>query len=1092
MGARKDIQTILIIGSGPIVIGQACEFDYSGVQAVRALKEEGYKVILLNPNPATVMTTPGIADEIYMEPLTVEHTERIIQRERPDAILSTMGGQTALNLTLDLHSAGVLERYNVEIIGAHIESIQLAEDRGKFKEVVARVGLDSPKSITCTSVDDAIAFSVDSGFPVVIRPSFTLGGKGGSIAYTTEELEEKVALALRESPTGQALAEESLIGWKEFEMEVMRDAKDNAIIVCSIENIDPMGVHTGDSITIAPIQTLSDKEYQRMRTGSIDILREVGVDCGGSNVQFAVHPKDGRMIVIEMNPRVSRSSALASKATGFPIARCSAKLAVGYTLDEVVNEITGMSTSCFEPALDYTAVKVPRFELEKFPLGYSALGTQMRSVGEALALGRCVIESLNKAIRSSESGVDGLEPLASSYDDEQCEILLRSAHPLRIFAIYRKIVEGLEEPKHTLLNQLHQVSGYDPWFLHQFYTLALLEREIGLLTKEGISLSPELLQRAKSYGLSDSRIATLSGLTAEQVRAIRKAEGLLPVYHLVDTCAGEFSAKTPYFYSTYGELDEGTPIGEDGVLIISSGPNRIGQGLEFDTSCTLASFGYRRVGRKSILVNSNPETVSTDFNTSDRLYIEPLTAEYVIGIMEKEGVKDVVVQLGGQTPISMARELERAGAHIVGTSVDSIDAAEDRELFSKLVESVGLKQPKNRSVTTLEEALVAAADIGFPLLLRPSFVLGGRNMTIVYHKEELVNFMNTYGKGTILVDQFLEDAFEYDVDALSDGSNVYIGGIMQHIEAAGIHSGDSAAVFPPYKATKEMINQIQAATVTMARALKVEGFINIQFASKDGELYIIEANPRASRTVPFLVKTGGVNLINVGIKIWEGVSLKEQGLITDSMKITLPQGSATVEYGVGSSICGWAVKEAVFSFDRFTSIDPLLGPEMRSTGEAIGIGATFGEAFAKAQAGAGSTLPTKGRVFISVNKRDRDSVLPLAKAFVGMGFEIAATKGTARDLFASGVLCEVIPKVHEGHPNVVDSIASGRIDLIVNTPMGEYAQRGADEIRSGALIHNVPYTTTLSAATAAVEAIRQLQENTIEVRSIQTPYNPEL
>lgn len=1089
MGARRDIQTILIIGSGPIVIGQACEFDYSGVQAVRALKEEGYKVILVNPNPATVMTTPGIADEIYMEPLTVEHTERIIQRERPDAILSTMGGQTALNLTLDLHAAGVLDRYGVEIIGAHIESIELAEDRGKFKEVVARVGLDSPKSVTFTTQEEAIAFSEEAGFPVVIRPSFTLGGKGGSIAYNLEELKENSLQALRESPNHQALAEESLIGWKEFEMEVMRDRKDNAIVVCSIENIDPMGVHTGDSITIAPIQTLSDREYQRMRTGSIDILREVGVDCGGSNVQFAMDPKTGRMIVIEMNPRVSRSSALASKATGFPIARCSAKLAVGYTLDEVINEITGMSTSCFEPALDYTAVKVPRFELEKFPFGYSALGTQMKSVGEALALGRTAIESINKAIRASETGREGLEPLAASYSSEECETILRSAHPLRIFAIYRKIVEGLHQgiSKEEITESLNKTTGYDHWFLHQFYRLAQLEERIA---QE--ELTHKLLLEAKEFGLSDKRIADLQKSTSLQIAQARGQYNITPSYHLVDTCAGEFAAKTPYFYSTYGETDEGEPIGENGVIIISSGPNRIGQGLEFDTSCTLASFAYRREGRKTILVNSNPETVSTDFNTSDRLYIEPLTSEHLLGIMEKEQCNNVVVQLGGQTPISMTHALQEGGAHIIGTSVASIDAAEDRELFSNLITSLGLQQPRNLMANSKEEALEAASEIGYPLLLRPSFVLGGRNMTIVYHQDELEEFFKNYGDGPILVDQFLEDAFEYDVDALCDGESVYIGGIMQHIEAAGIHSGDSAAVFPPYKATQEMVKRIERATVTLAQALQVCGFINIQFASKDGELYIIEANPRASRTVPFLVKTSGVNLIDVGIKLWEGKSLSSQGLITDTMEITLPEGSTSVGFGKGSCICGWAVKEAVFSFDRFTSIDPLLGPEMRSTGEAIGTGATFGEAFAKAQAGSGANLPTKGRAFISVNKRDRRASIQIAKDLRDLGFEIAATKGTARDLFNNGVLCEVIPKVHEGHPNVVDSIAHNRIDLIINTPMGEYAQKGADDIRTEALMHGVPYTTTISAASAAVEAIKQLQKDSIEVRSIQSPYNPEI
>ncbi len=1070
MPARKDIHKILIIGSGPIIIGQACEFDYSGTQAVKALKEEGYEVILVNPNPATVMTTPGIADRIYVEPLTVKYVSEIIEKERPDAVLSTMGGQTALNLTLDLAEEGVLEKYGVEVIGANTESIFKAEDRREFKKVVDSLGLESARSVTTKTVAGALKLEKEVGLPLVIRPSFTLGGMGGSIAYSHEELKSLVEKALIESPVGEALIEESLIGWKEFEMEVMRDKHDNAIIVCSIENIDPMGVHTGDSITIAPIQTLDDRAYQKMRTASIDILRAIGVDCGGSNVQFAVKPDTGRMIVIEMNPRVSRSSALASKATGFPIARCSAKLAVGYTLDEVVNEITGKTASCFEPALDYCAVKVPRFETEKFPTGYSALGTQMKSVGEALALGRNALEALNKALRASETGRDGLTAMRIS--EGELESILTTAHPQRLMGAYTWIKWN---PKGSL-EELAEKTGFNIWFLHQLQKQVKLENRIAAAAE----LDAELLLEAKKTGLSDSRIAELCSLAPADITALRDRMNIQASFHFVDTCAGEMDAKTPYFYSSWGELDEGTPTGQEGVIILASGPNRIGQGLEFDTCCTLASLSLREQGVKTIMVNSNPETVSTDYNISDRLYMEPLTAESVKQVMKKEQVNRIVVQLGGQTPLNMVEELEAAGAEVIGTTVDNINKAEDRKLFSEAMEKLGLNQPRNMSAYTREEVAHYSREIGFPVLLRPSFVLGGRSMFIAYSEEELDIFLN---KGIpispdrpVLVDQFLEDAFEYDLDAISDGENVYVGGIMQHIEAAGIHSGDSACVFPPYKSTPAMLTQMSDAAVAIAREFQVKGFLNIQFAVKDDVLYILEVNPRASRTVPFLSKTSGVNLIEAAVKLWNGTDLKAQGLVDEKTGV-----------GEGSCQTGWAVKEAVFSFDRFAGLDPVLGPEMKSTGEAIGIGESYGEAFAKVQAAVGCYLPTSGRVFVTVSDKDKQTILPIVKELSEMGFEIAATRGTADFLYKNGIFSEVILKLHQGHPSVVDHMASGRIDMLINTPLGRNSQIQDEEIRTEAVKRKIPYTTTTSAAQAAVIGIRYLKDEKISSNPLPEP-----
>ncbi|MFW6260373.1 MAG: carbamoyl-phosphate synthase large subunit [Spirochaetota bacterium] len=1086
MPARRDIKKILIIGSGPIVIGQACEFDYSGNQAVKALKEEGYEVVLVNPNPATVMTTPGTADAIYMDPLEVPYLEDIIRVERPDAVLPTMGGQTALNLTMDLAKAGVFDRYDVEVLGAHLQSITKAEDRGEFKKVVESIGLESPQSELISTVQEARDFVAEYGLPLIIRPSYTLGGKGGSIAHTPEEVKLFVERALAESPIHTALIEESLIGWKEFELEVMRDEADNAVIVCSIENIDPMGVHTGDSITVAPVQTLSDREYQEMRTAAIEILRAVGVDCGGSNVQFAINPENGRMLVIEMNPRVSRSSALASKATGFPIARCAARLAVGFTLDEIINDITGKTVSCFEPSLDYVAVKVPRFELEKFPLGYDELGTQMKSVGESLAIGRTFLEALNKALRAAEFGVDGLEGVDA--DEKQLETMTRTQHPRRLLAAYTI----LKRDGYDAVAQLEKVTGYNRWFLYEMARQAELERRLadaGVAGPSGAAAAPgaALLLEAKQAGLTDRRIASLCGCGAGTIEAVRDEHGIHAGYHFVDTCSGEFAADTPYFYSTYGEIDEGAPSGsgEDddagAVIILASGPNRIGQGLEFDTCCTLSSMAYRRLGVTTIIVNSNPETVSTDFNVSDRLYLEPLTAEDVKAVMRKERVRDVIVQLGGQTPLNMAAELEAAGARIVGTEVESIVGVEDRGLFSDLIRRLGLAQPDNRMAGTVDAVKAAAADMGYPVLLRPSYVLGGRAMSIAFNEEELEGFLK---KGIVisedkpvLVDQFLEDAFEYDLDALCDGENVYVGGIMQHIEAAGVHSGDSACVFPPYKSDPKLLEEMVEATARIAREIGVRGFLNIQYAVQNGTLYVLEVNPRASRTVPYLSKASGVDLVDAAVRIWRGQSLAEQGL-------TEKGDTGIAGVGRGSCITGWAVKEAMFSFDRFVNVDPMLGPEMRSTGEAIGIGESFGEAFAKAQAAVGTHLPTSGRVFVSVNDYDKETILPVVRDLEGMGFAIVATRGTADFLFRNGIFPEVVLKIHEGHPNIVDHMEAGRIQLVINTPKGRYTQRDDDYLRIETVRRHIPYTTTTSAATAAVEGIRYRMKKEFTARRL--------
>ncbi len=1066
MPKRSDLRSVLIIGSGPIQIGQACEFDYSGNQAVRALKEEGYRVILVNPNPATIMTTPGLADRIYVDPLEPEYLDAIIRAERPDALLATMGGQTALNAAVELGREGILERHGVEVIGASLSSIELAEDRGRFKELMGTIGLDSPRSELVHSMEEARAFADSAGFPLIVRPSYTLGGRGGGIVESEAEFAPRVQQALRESPVHSCLIEESLLGWREFELEVVRDPADNAVVVCSIENVDPMGVHTGDSITVAPTQTLSDREYQVMRSAGIEVLRAVGVDCGGSNVQFAINPAGTRMVVIEMNPRVSRSSALASKATGFPIARSAAKLAVGYTLDEVINEITGRTSASFEPALDYVAVKVPRFELEKFPRGHRELGTQMRSVGESLAIGRSFPEALNKALRASESGLEGLEALDVS--PSQLATMIDTRHPRRILALYTALLQRGA----GAIEELAERSGYAPWFLSEMAGIAETERELSA----GIP-SPTLLRRAKRLGLTDSRIAELSATDVQSVAAMRKDSGLSPAYHMVDTCAGEFAAATPYFYGTWCEVNEANPDPRKSVVILASGPNRIGQGLEFDTCCTLASMAYRRQGIRTVIINSNPETVSTDFNVSDRLYLEPLSVDDVWAVMEGEGITEVVTQLGGQTPLNMAAELEVRGASIMGTSVAAIEEAEDRRRFSDLIRRTGARQPENRTAGSISDIASAAAEIGYPVLVRPSFVLGGRSMLIAYGEEDLRGFLADPSvpvseSRPVLIDQFLEDAFEYDVDAVSDGRNVYIAGIMEHIEAAGIHSGDSACVFPAYIDPPGIHQKIVDTTVLLARELGVRGLLNIQFAARAGELYVIEVNPRASRTVPFISKASGVDLVDAAVRVWLGEDLQDQGLVG-------PDGVAE-----GRSIVGWAVKEAMFSFDRFPEVDLRLGPEMRSTGEAIGIGDSFGEAFAKASSAVGTRLPRSGRVFISVNDADKPNVVPIARELAALGFSVIATRGTADFLFRNGIFPELALRIHEGHPNILDHMDAGRIDLLVNTPMGRSTQTDDERILLATLQRGIPYVTTLSAARAAIEGIRYLQAGEARVKPL--------
>ncbi|MFZ1903758.1 MAG: carbamoyl-phosphate synthase large subunit [Steroidobacteraceae bacterium] len=1066
MPKRTDIESILIIGAGPIIIGQACEFDYSGAQACKALREEGYRVVLVNSNPATIMTDPEMADAIYIEPVNARTVARIIEKERPDALLPTMGGQTALNTALDLVREGVLEKYDVELIAASRAAIDMAEDRELFRNAMREIGLDTPQSQIARSLDEGLAIAGEMGYPLVVRPSFTLGGSGGGIAYNREELEDIVARGLDASPTGEVLLEESVIGWKEFEMEVVRDHKDNCIIICSIENLDPMGVHTGDSITIAPALTLTDKEYQRMRDASIAVLRKIGVDTGGSNVQFAVNPRDGRLLVIEMNPRVSRSSALASKATGFPIAKVAAKLAVGYTLDELRNEITGgVTPASFEPSIDYVVVKIPRFTFEKFPAANDRLTTQMKSVGEAMAIGRTFQESLQKALRSLETGLDGLSPqLALPLTDETQARLaheLRAPGPDRLLYVADALRAGWS------LARITELSNIDPWFIAQ---LAELVQEEAQVHDHGLgALSAERLRVLKRKGFSDSRLARLLDMPEKAIRDKRHELGVVPVFKRVDTCAAEFATSTAYMYSTYEEECEANPTSKRKIMILGGGPNRIGQGIEFDYCCVHAALQLREDGFETIMVNCNPETVSTDFDTSDRLYFEPLTLEDVLEILEVEKPEGVIVQFGGQTPLKLSRALEAAGAPIIGTSPDSIDVAEDRERFQALVHSLGLKQPANATARNEEQGVRLARTVGFPLVVRPSYVLGGRAMEVVFSEEDLRAYMTHAVKvsndSPVLLDRFLDVAIEVDVDAVCDGEDVLIGGIMEHIEQAGVHSGDSGCSLPPNSLTREVQTELREQTRRLARALNVVGLMNVQFAIQNGVIYVLEVNPRASRTVPFVSKATGLPLAKIAARVMTGRKLKQL-------------------VGAVERVPGYfSVKEAVFPFVKFPEADPILGPEMKSTGEVMGTGSTFGEAYAKAQTASGVTLPRKGVCFISVRDRDKPGATELAKKLIERGFEVLATDGTARALTAAGVACRRVNKVREGRPHIVDMIKNDEVDLIVNTTEGKLAIRESNSIRREAVHRRVTYYTTLAAGLATCEALDHLDE--VEVNRLQ-------
>ena len=1070
MPRRTDIDSILIIGAGPIVIGQACEFDYSGAQACKALREEGYRVILVNSNPATIMTDPEMADATYIEPIHWSALESIIAKERPDALLPTMGGQTALNCALDLVRHGVLEKYNVEMIAASREAIDMAEDRDLFRQAMSEIGLESPRAYIAHSLEEALEKQKNVGFPTIIRPSFTMGGSGGGIAYNLEEFERIVSHGLEMSPTTEILLEESVIGWKEFEMEVVRDKNDNCIIVCAIENFDPMGVHTGDSITVAPAQTLTDKEYQRLRNASIDVLRKIGVETGGSNVQFAICPNTGRVLIIEMNPRVSRSSALASKATGFPIAKVAAKLAIGYTLDELKNDITGgLTPASFEPAIDYVVTKIPRFTFEKFPGANDRLTTQMKSVGEVMAIGRNFQESLQKALRGLETGVTGLNeicgPIATDLDRDQLRHELRMPGGSRVLYVADALRHGYS------FEDVAQVTGIDPWFLVQIADLVNIENDIREAGLPGISAA--MMRAIKRKGFSDARIAELVGAKEKAIRRRRHEMGVRPVYKRVDTCAAEFATTTAYLYSTYEDECESEPTDNPKIMILGGGPNRIGQGIEFDYCCVHAALALKESGYETIMVNCNPETVSTDYDTSDRLYFESLTFEDVMEIIDKEQPKGVIVQFGGQTPLKLARDLEAAGAPIIGTSPDSIDLAEDRERFQQLVEKLELKQPPNRIASSKQEALERAADVGYPLVVRPSYVLGGRAMEIVHSDEDLAAYMDAAitvsNDSPVLLDRFLDLATEVDVDCIYDGERVLIGGVMEHIEQAGVHSGDSGCSLPPFSLSADIQKELEEQVIKLAKGLNVVGLMNTQFAIQSNVVYLLEVNPRASRTAPFVSKATGVPLAKIAAKVMVGETLAKQGYVNQR----------TPEY--------YSVKEAVFPFIKFPGADPILGPEMKSTGEVMGVGRTFGEAYAKAQLASGVILPRQGAALVSVRERDKDGAIELGKLLVDMGFDIVATHGTAKVLAKAGVSCRRANKVREGRPHIVDMIKNGEIDLIVNTTEGKQAINESESIRAEAVRKGVTYYTTLGAAIATCRAIEYLDNS--DVNRLQDLHN---
>ncbi len=1074
MPRRTDIASILIIGAGPIVIGQACEFDYSGAQACKALRAEGYRVILVNSNPATIMTDPDLADATYIEPITPALVEKVIIREKPDAILPTMGGQTALNIAMALDAAGTLAKHGVELIGARAEVIDRAEDRLKFRDAMAAIGIDSPRSAIAHTMAEAREALASIGLPLVIRPSFTLGGTGGGIAYNREEFEAIVGSGLDASPTTEVLIEESIVGWKEFEMEVVRDRADNCIIVCAIENVDPMGVHTGDSVTVAPALTLTDREYQRMRDGSIACLRAIGVDTGGSNVQWAINPADGRMLVIEMNPRVSRSSALASKATGFPIAKVAAKLAVGYTLDELANDITRTTPAAFEPTIDYVVVKIPRFTFEKFPGTPALLSTSMKSVGEAMAIGRSFAEALQKGLRSMETGLHGLDPVEPPGDGgrDAFRAALSQPRPDRLLMAAQAIRAGLS------IEDIHAASRFDPWFLRELARLVQAEQEVAA---NGLPKDAYALRRLKALGFSDRRLGQLTGLSEAGVTAAREAAGVHPVYKRIDTCAGEFASATPYMYSTY-EGGYGTPACEadptdrQKVVILGGGPNRIGQGIEFDYCCVHAAYALREAGFETIMVNCNPETVSTDYDTSDRLYFEPLTSEDVIALVRREQANGTVlgciVQYGGQTPLKLSKALTEAGIPILGTSADAIDMAEDRERFQVLLQKLDLLQPPNGIARTPEEAEAIAATVGYPVVLRPSYVLGGRGMQIVHDRAGLQRYIReavqVSGDNPVLVDHYLNDAIEVDVDCIADGETVYVAGVMEHIEEAGIHSGDSACSLPPYTLPPATITELKDQTEAMAKALGVVGLMNVQYAIKEGDIYVLEVNPRASRTVPFVAKATGVPIAKIGARVMAGARLAGFKLDDDAIAQHV------------------AVKEAVFPFARFPNVDTILGPEMKSTGEVMGLDTSFERAFAKSQLGAGVKLPLAGTVFLSVRDADKQKLVGMARRLTAMGFAIIATSGTAKRITEAGLPVKLVNKVLEGRPHCVDAIRSGDIQLVINTAGGAQSLADSFDIRRSALTHGVPHYTTIAGARAAVHAIAALKAGTLEVAPLQS------